>query len=97
MFGHLSDRLKSRRLPFMLGLVALGSATVLFALCRSLWLLLVARAFQGLSTAVVISVGFALVFDKVGSEQLGQAMGYTSMSLSLGWYESTFRPFQWRH
>jgi predicted MFS family arabinose efflux permease len=68
-----------------MGLVALGSATVIFALSTKLWLLLVARALQGLSTAIVITVGFALVFDKVGPSQLGQAMGYTSMSLSLGW------------
>jgi MFS family permease len=43
----------------------------------------VARTLQGLATAIVVTVGYALVFDKVGPEQLGQAMGYTSMSLSM--------------
>jgi MFS family permease len=85
-FGYLSDRLLSRRLPFTLGLALLGSATILFALAQTLALVLIARFFQGLATAIAFTVGFALLFDKVGSENLGQAMGYTSMSLSLGWF-----------
>jgi MFS family permease len=85
-FGYLSDRLLSRRLPFTLGLALLGSATVLFALAQTLALVLIARFLQGLATAIVFTVGFALLFDKVGSENLGQAMGFTSMSLSLGWF-----------
>jgi MFS family permease len=85
-FGYLSDRLLSRRLPFTLGLALLGSATILFALAQTLALVLIARFFQGLATAIVFTVGFALLFEKVGSQNLGQAMGYTSMSLSLGWF-----------
>jgi MFS family permease len=85
-FGYLSDRLLSRRLPFTLGLALLGSATILFALAQTLVLVLIARFLQGLATAMVFTVGFALLFEKVGSENLGQAMGYTSMSLSLGWF-----------
>lgn len=69
-----------------MGLALLGSATILFALAPSLTFVLVARALQGFATAVVFTVGYALLVDKVGTEQLGQAMGYTSMSLSLGWF-----------
>jgi len=86
VFGYISDRLTTRRLPFTLGLALLASATILFALARTLPLVLIARALQGSATAIVFTVGNALLFDKVGSEQLGKAMGYTSMSLSLGWF-----------
>lgn len=85
-FGYISDRFLSRRLPFTAGLALLGSATILFALAPSLPLVLIARALQGLATAIVFTVGYALLFDKIGTEQLGQAMGYASMSLSLGWF-----------
>jgi MFS family permease len=85
-FGYLSDHISSRRLPFTLGLLLLASATVLFALSTTLPTLLVARFLQGLATAIVFTVGYALLFDKVGSESLGRAMGYTSMSLSFGWF-----------
>jgi MFS family permease len=51
-----------------------------------LWLLVLARALQGLATAIVVTVGYALVFDKVGPDRLGQAMGFTSMALSMGWF-----------
>jgi MFS family permease len=85
-FGYLSDHFLTRRLPFTLGLTLLGSSTILFALAPSLPFILVARALQGCASAVVFTVGYALLVDKVGSEQLGQAMGYTSMALSLGWF-----------
>ncbi|KAF2432439.1 MFS amine transporter [Tothia fuscella] len=85
-FGYLSDHISNRRLPFTAGLLALGSSTVLFALSTNIPTLLIARFLQGLATAIVFTVGFALLFDKVGSESIGQAMGFTSMSLSLGWF-----------
>ena len=76
--------MRSRQTPFVLGLVVLGGATLSFALGSSLPVLLIARVMQGMSTAIVFTVGFALLFDVIGKEKIGQAMGYTSMSLSLG-------------
>jgi MFS family permease len=84
LFGWIGDRLQSRKTPFVYGLLVLGGATALFAIGTSLAVLLVARILQGLSTAMVFTVGFALLFDKVGKDRIGEAMGYTSMSLSLG-------------
>ncbi|KAL8698646.1 MAG: hypothetical protein Q9224_001756 [Gallowayella concinna] len=51
---------------------------------RSLPILLVARLLEGLSTAIVTTLGMALLNDVVGAEHIGQAMGYTSMALSTG-------------
>lgn len=40
--------------------------------------------FQGAAAAVVWTVGIALLVDTVGKDGLGQAIGYVSMSLSVG-------------
>ena len=46
--------------------------------------LLIARILEGLSTAIVCTLGNALLNDVVGTEHIGKAMGYTSVALSLG-------------
>lgn len=52
--------------------------------------LVAARVLQGLSTAVVWTVGMALVIDSVGKDQVGTAMGYVSMAMTVG---TVFGPF----
>ncbi|KAH7377604.1 major facilitator superfamily domain-containing protein [Pyrenochaeta sp. MPI-SDFR-AT-0127] len=84
VFGHIGDRMQSRKSPFILGLLVLGAATALFAVGNSLTVLIIARILQGASTAIVFTVGFALMIDKIGKEQIGEAMGYTSLSMFLG-------------
>ena len=73
--GLLADRVSSRRAPFLLGLAALLAATVMLGLGRALWVLVLARVFQGVSAAVVWTVGLALVMDTVGTERLGVTIG----------------------
>lgn len=51
---------------------------------KSLPVLLVARTLQGLSSAIVFTVGYALLFDLVGKNGMGRAMGYTGLGLSFG-------------
>ncbi|KAL8819801.1 MAG: hypothetical protein Q9223_001838 [Gallowayella weberi] len=51
---------------------------------RNLPILLAARLLEGLSTAIVSTLGMALLNDVVGAEHIGQAMGYTSVALSTG-------------
>ena len=83
-FGWLVDRVPSRRTPYVLGLVIAAASTILFAWGRSIAVLVTARLLQGFASAVVFTIGFALLFDKFGQEQIGMAMGYTNISLSLG-------------
>lgn len=64
--------------------MVVGASTLCFALGRSLPILLVARTLQGLSSAIVFTVGYALLFDLVGKKGIGTAMGYTGLSLSFG-------------
>lgn len=71
-------------MPFVLGLVLVFLSTLAFALATNLWTLLVARILEGLSSAVVSTVGYALLTDVVDPAHLGKAMGYTSLALSFG-------------
>ncbi|KAI4125288.1 MAG: hypothetical protein LQ338_004334 [Usnochroma carphineum] len=84
VIGWLGDRVRSRQTPFLFGLIALGLSTLAISLTRSITVLLIARILQGLSGAVVYTVGFAILFDVVGSEKIGQAMGFVGMSQSFG-------------
>ncbi|KAL4807634.1 major facilitator superfamily domain-containing protein [Aspergillus unguis] len=82
--GYYADKNSSRQAPFMIGLIALAASTVMFWFARSTTELLVARIFQGLSCAVVWTVGLALVVDTMGQEQIGAAMGVVSMAMTVG-------------
>ena len=51
---------------------------------RNLPLLLVGRLMQGISAAVVWTVGLALLSDTIEKENIGQAMGYIAAATSIG-------------
>ena len=81
--GWLADRSSSRRLPLLFGLLALGGATILLCLGRSIAALVIGRLLQGFSAAVVWTVGLALLVDTVGQQGIGQAIGYITLAISL--------------
>ncbi|KAH8425040.1 MFS transporter [Aspergillus melleus] len=68
----------------MIGLVALGAATALLCVGNHMGLWVAGRLFQGASAAVVWTVGCALLVDTVSRDELGQAMGYIGMGMTLG-------------
>ncbi|KAI0154020.1 major facilitator superfamily domain-containing protein [Pestalotiopsis sp. NC0098] len=82
--GWLADRAPSRQLPFLCGLVALLAGTVMLALGRSIAVLVLARALQGVSATVVWTIGLAMVLDTVGTENLGKTMGVIFSTISVG-------------
>lgn len=83
IFGWLADRTKSRRLPLLLGLLALSGATLLLCFGTSIAVMVIGRMLQGFSGAVVWSVGLALLADTVGPTGIGEMVAYVSMSLTL--------------
>jgi MFS family permease len=83
--GWLADRSSSRRLPLVFGLFALGGATVLLNLGGTIGLLILGRLLQGMSAAVVWTVGLALLADTVDSDEIGQTMGYIFAAMSVGY------------
>ncbi|KAF9888989.1 hypothetical protein FE257_008159 [Aspergillus nanangensis] len=82
--GYIADRMESRRWPYLTGLIALAASTALLCVGTSLGLWIAGRLFQGASTAVVWTVGMALLVDSVEKEHLGQSLGYIGMATSLG-------------
>ena len=73
--GIIADRTNARQTPFLCGLAALLAATVMLALGRNIPTLVVARVLQGISAAVVWTVGLAMIMDTVGPENLGKVIG----------------------
>ena len=76
--GALADHASSRRVPYLLSLLALIDSTITWFLGRSVPVLAAARAAQGASCAVVYSVGLAMVIDTVAEEKLEETFGLVS-------------------
>ncbi|PPJ58138.1 hypothetical protein CBER1_02566 [Cercospora berteroae] len=81
--GWTADRMKSRQMSFLLGLLALGGSTALLCAGRSIGEFAAGRVLQGVSAAVVWVAGLALLVDTVGPEEIGAAMGYVGLAMSL--------------
>ncbi|KAI1317634.1 hypothetical protein EDD11_008062 [Mortierella claussenii] len=83
--GVVSDRMANRRLPMIVGLVALLLATVLFMeALHHFWLLLISRFCAGLAGGTMMTLGFALLSDTYPANQLGAEMGKVMIGQTLG-------------
>lgn len=82
--GWIADRTSARQTPFLAGLAALLAATVLLAFGQTIAVLVLARVLQGISAAVVWTVGLAMVLDTVGPENLGKVIGSIFSFISVG-------------
>lgn len=82
--GWIADRTGSRRGPFLSGLAALLAATFMLAFGQSIAVLFVARILQGISAAVVWTIGLAMILDTVGPENLGKVVGSIFSFISVG-------------
>lgn len=81
--GRLGDLLGRRRL-LLAGIALFTGASLLCGLAPSLWLLIVARAVQGLGAAVMMALAMALVADAVPKERTGSAMGLLGTMSAVG-------------
>ena len=81
--GRLGD-LTGRRRLLLCGLFLFTAASVLCGLAPALWLLIVARAAQGLGAAVMLSLAMALVGGAVPKEKTGGAMGLLGTMSAVG-------------
>ncbi|KAI0544356.1 major facilitator superfamily domain-containing protein [Xylaria curta] len=82
--GWIADRTNSRQAPFLSGLAALLAATIMLALGRNITVLVIARVLQGVSAAVVWTIGLAMVLDTVGPQNLGKVIGSIFSIISIG-------------
>ncbi|KAK1565861.1 major facilitator superfamily domain-containing protein [Colletotrichum navitas] len=84
IWGYLADRISSRRLPMVAGLLLLGGATALLCAGTNIPLLVIGRGLQGISAALVWTVGLTLIVDATSSDNIGKAMGWVGMAMSAG-------------
>lgn len=82
--GYVADHTTSRRLPLLIGLIFLASGTTLLCIGTSLPVLAIGRVLEGLSAAVIYTVGPALVVDTVQKENIAQAMGWVGWAMTIG-------------
>ncbi|MER8368091.1 MFS transporter [Mesorhizobium sp. M1378] len=81
--GRLADIFGRR--PLLLGGIALFTfASVLCGLAPTLWLLIAARAAQGLGAAVMMALTLAFVADTVPREKTGSAIGLLGAMSAIG-------------
>lgn len=81
--GRLTDRY-GRRSVMLAGLAGLGATTLLFAFAKAYWLLVLARALQGVAGAATWLPGMALLADHFGPEERGKAMGLAFAAANVG-------------
>lgn len=81
--GRLGDIVGRRRL-LLAGLGLFTAASVLCGLAPSLWLLIAARAAQGIGAAVMMALTMALVGETVPKAQTGRAMGLLGAMSAVG-------------
>lgn len=81
--GRLADMFGRR--PLLLGGIALfTAASVLCGLAPTLWLLIAARAVQGLGAALMMALTLAFVAETVSKERTGSAMGLLGAMSAIG-------------
>ncbi len=79
----LSDRY-GRRTPMLWGLAGLAVTTLVFAVSKQYWLLVLARFLQGAAGSATWLPGMALLADHFPKESRGRAMGTAFAAANLG-------------
>ena len=81
--GRLGDIVGRRRL-LLAGLFVFTAASVACGAAPTLWLLIVARAAQGLGAAIMMALTMAFVGETVAKEKIGSAMGLLGTMSAIG-------------
>lgn len=81
--GRLGDLIGRRRL-LLAGLALFTAASALCGAAPSLWLLIAARAAQGVGAAIMMALAMAMVGETVPKERTGSAMGLLGTMSAIG-------------
>ena len=81
--GRLGDVFGRQRM-LAVGLVLFALASTLCGLASSLWMLVAARALQGIGAAFMMTLAIALVRETVETERIGRAMGWLGTMSAIG-------------
>ena len=81
--GRLGDIIGRRRL-LMVGVILFSVASALCGSAPTLWLLIAARAMQGLGAAIMMAITMAFVGETVPQARVGRAMGLLGTMSAAG-------------
>ncbi|GAA6197518.1 MFS transporter [Pseudophaeobacter arcticus] len=81
--GRLGDVFGRQRM-LAVGLVLFALASALCGLASNLWMLVAARALQGIGAAFMMTLAIALVRETVETERVGRAMGWLGTMSAIG-------------
>ena len=81
--GRLGDIIGRRRL-LLVGISLFTLASLLCGLAPTLWLLIAARALQGLGAAIMMALALAFVGETVPKEKTGSAIGLLGTMSAIG-------------
>jgi EmrB/QacA subfamily drug resistance transporter len=81
--GRLGDVMGYRRV-LIAGIILFTAASILCGVAPTLWVLIVARAMQGLGAAILMALTVALVRETVPKERTGSAMGLLGTMSAIG-------------
>ncbi|KAH7122339.1 major facilitator superfamily domain-containing protein [Dendryphion nanum] len=82
--GYLSDRFRSKKTPFLLGLVSMMVSSPLLFLSTHIAGVITARAFQGISAAFVWVSGLAFLTSHIDASNIGTAMSWITIGGATG-------------
>ena len=81
--GRLGDLIGRRRL-LLVGTFLFTVASLLCGVAPTLWLLIAARAVQGLGAAIMMALTMAFIVETVAKEKTGSAMGLLGTMSAMG-------------
>lgn len=81
--GRLGDIIGRKKL-LLIGIFLFTFASLLCAMAPTLWLLIAARALQGLGAAIMMAVAMAFVSETVPKEKTGSAIGLLGTMSAIG-------------
>lgn len=82
-FGRLSD-LRGRRWVYCRGFIVFILGSLLCSVAQNVWLLIVARAFQGVGAAMLMACSPAIVVDIFPPAERGRALGMVGTVVAAG-------------
>jgi EmrB/QacA subfamily drug resistance transporter len=83
VYGRLGDMLGYKRI-FLTGLACFGGASLLCGFSANIWMLIIFRTVQGLTVAMQMALGLAIVTSAFPSYERGKAIGIYATAIALG-------------
>jgi EmrB/QacA subfamily drug resistance transporter len=83
VYGRLGDMFGYKQI-FLTGLACFAGASLLCGLSRNIWMLIIFRVVQGLTVAMQMALGMAIVTSVFHPRERGKAIGIYATAIALG-------------